>query len=126
MVLSARLGSLRPAWSPAHAVVNVAREHHPHGCGAQEEDERMKKMWLVGLLVASVLIAGTASAGENIKIGVSVWLGYAPLYLAKEKGFFQKRGLDVDVVVINSPVDRRAAHSRPIGSRASPPPWIPW
>ena len=40
---------------------------------------------------------------------MSVWLGYAPLYLAKEKGFFQKRGLDVDVVVINSPVDRRAA-----------------
>ncbi len=69
----------------------------------------MKKVWLVGLLVFSVLFAGTAVAGENIKLAVSVWLGYAPLYLAKEKGFFQKRGLDVDVVVINSPVDRRAA-----------------
>jgi hypothetical protein len=62
----------------------------------------MKKVWVVGLLVISVLFAGTAFAGENIKIAVSVWLGYAPLYLAKEKGFFQKRGLDVDVVVINS------------------------
>jgi NitT/TauT family transport system substrate-binding protein len=69
----------------------------------------MKKLWLVGLVLASVLLTGTAYAGENIKIAVSVWLGYAPLYLAKEKGFFQKRGLDVDVVVINSPVDRRAA-----------------
>ena len=69
----------------------------------------MRKMWVVALLVVSVLFAGTAFAGENIKIAVSIWLGYAPLYLAKEKGFFQKRGLDVDVVVINSPVDRRAA-----------------
>jgi NitT/TauT family transport system substrate-binding protein len=69
----------------------------------------MKKVWLTSLILASVLFAGTAVAGENIKIAVSVWLGYAPLYLAKEKGFFQKRGLDVDVVVINSPVDRRAA-----------------
>jgi NitT/TauT family transport system substrate-binding protein len=45
----------------------------------------------------------------GVKIAVSVWLGYAPLYLAKEEGFFHKRGLDVHVVVINSPVDRRAA-----------------
>lgn len=69
----------------------------------------MKRVWVVGLLVISLLLSGTAFAGENIKLAVSVWLGYAPLYLAKEKGFFQKRGLDVDVVVINSPVDRRAA-----------------
>jgi NitT/TauT family transport system substrate-binding protein len=58
----------------------------------------MKTRWLVGLLAVAILFGGTAWAGENIKIGVSIWLGYAPLYLAKEKGFFQKRGLDVDVV----------------------------
>jgi NitT/TauT family transport system substrate-binding protein len=68
-----------------------------------------KKLCLVSLVLASVLVTGTAFAGENIKIAMSIWLGYAPFYLAKEKGFFQKRGLDVDVVVINSPVDRRAA-----------------
>ncbi len=69
----------------------------------------MRRMWLVGMLVAVVLLAGTAWAGETIKLGMSTWIGYAPLYLAKEKGFFQKRGLDVDVVVIESPADRRAA-----------------
>jgi NitT/TauT family transport system substrate-binding protein len=69
----------------------------------------MKKMWLVGMMLVLVLIAGTAFAGETIKIGMSTWLGYAPLYLAKEKGFFQARGLDVEVVVIESPADRRAA-----------------
>jgi NitT/TauT family transport system substrate-binding protein len=69
----------------------------------------MKAKWSIVLALAIVLMAGPALAGEQIKIAVSVWLGYAPLYLAKEKGFYQKRGLDVDVVVINSPVDRRAA-----------------
>jgi len=69
----------------------------------------MKRMWCVGVLVAALLIAGSASAGEPIKLGMSTWLGYAPLYLAKEKGFFQKRGIEVEVVVIESPADRRAA-----------------
>jgi NitT/TauT family transport system substrate-binding protein len=69
----------------------------------------MKKAWLVGILVAVALLAGTAWAGETVKLGMSTWLGYAPLYLAKEKGFFQKRGVDVEVVVIESPADRRAA-----------------
>ena len=69
----------------------------------------MRKMWLLGLVFALVLVGGTAYAGEPIKLGMSTWLGYAPLYLAKEKGFFQKRGLDVEIVVIESPADRRAA-----------------
>jgi NitT/TauT family transport system substrate-binding protein len=69
----------------------------------------MKKVWLIALVVAFTFAAGAAAAGEPIKLGMSTWLGYAPLYLAKEKGFFQKRGLDVEVVVIESPADRRAA-----------------
>jgi NitT/TauT family transport system substrate-binding protein len=50
-----------------------------------------------------------SASAEPIKLGMSTWLGYAPLYLAKEKGFFQKQGVDVEVVVIESPSDRRAA-----------------
>ncbi len=69
----------------------------------------MKNAWVVGMMVLVLLIGGTAFAGEPIKLGMSTWLGYAPLYLAKEKGFFQKRGIDVEIVVIESPADRRAA-----------------
>jgi len=69
----------------------------------------MKKAWVVGVMLLALLIGGSAFAGESIKLGMSTWLGYAPLYLAKEKGFFQKRGIDVDIVVIESPADRRAA-----------------
>jgi NitT/TauT family transport system substrate-binding protein len=70
----------------------------------------MKKAWVGGMMVLALLmISGPALAGEPIKLGMSTWLGYAPLYLAKEKGFFQKRGIEVEVVVIESPADRRAA-----------------
>ncbi len=69
----------------------------------------MKKSWMVGILIFLFLVAGSSQGAEPIKLGMSTWLGYAPLYLAKEKGFFQNRGLDVEIVVIESPADRRVA-----------------
>jgi NitT/TauT family transport system substrate-binding protein len=68
----------------------------------------MKKSWFLGGVVLVALMAAPVSA-EPIKLGMSTWLGYAPLYLAKEKGFFQKLGVDVEIVVIESPADRRVA-----------------
>ncbi len=69
----------------------------------------MKKAWVVGSIAILFLLAGSTFAAEPIKLGMSTWLGYAPLYLAKEKGFFQKQGLEVEIVVIESPADRRVA-----------------
>jgi len=69
----------------------------------------MKKSWIAGMMVLVFLLAGSAFGAEPIKLGMSTWLGYAPLYLAKEKGFFKKQGVEVEVVVIESPADRRAA-----------------
>jgi len=69
----------------------------------------MKKQWIAAGMVSVFLIVGSAFGAEPIKLGMSTWLGYAPLFLAKEKGFFQKQGVDVEVIVIESPADRRAA-----------------
>ena len=46
---------------------------------------------------------------EPIKIAVSAWTGYAPLYVAKEKGIFEKNGVNVDIQMIGSVADRRTA-----------------
>jgi NitT/TauT family transport system substrate-binding protein len=73
-----------------------------------EEGKGMKKSCFILGVVLVLLMAASVSA-EPIKLGMSTWLGYAPLYLAKEKGFFQKQGVEVEVVVIESPADRRAA-----------------
>ena len=50
----------------------------------------MKKGWVGGMMILLFLLSGPGLAAEPIKLGMSTWLGYAPLYLAKEKGFFQK------------------------------------
>ena len=48
---------------------------------------------------AAVLLAtlGTTAAAQETKvaIGIAGWTGFAPLTLAKEAGFYKKRGLDV-------------------------------
>ena len=69
----------------------------------------MKKGCFVGVVILLVAFVVASAPAEPIKLGMSTWLGYAPLYLAKEKGFFQKQGVDVEIVVIESPADRRVA-----------------
>jgi len=56
-----------------------------------------------------LLLTGTAFGKEKVVIGVSKWVGYAPLYLAQEKGLFKEKGLDVEVKVIEALPERRAA-----------------
>src|SRR5437016_1936736 len=33
-----------------------------------------------------------------LRIGVTQWIGFAPIYIARDKGFFAKEGVKVDVV----------------------------
>lgn len=42
-------------------------------------------------------------------IGQSTWVGYAPLFIAEQKGFFKNYGADIKVNVIESAADRRSA-----------------
>ncbi len=53
------------------------------------------------LLAAAVLVsaAGLANAG-TIRIGHTTWVGYGPMYLARDLGYFKDMGLDVDLQVI--------------------------
>ncbi|MCW5623215.1 MAG: ABC transporter substrate-binding protein [Burkholderiales bacterium] len=57
--------------------------------------------WLriAALVFAATLFAGTAQAGK-LRIGHTTWVGYGPLYLARDLGYFKEGGLDVDLRVI--------------------------
>lgn len=46
---------------------------------------------------------------DTVKIAVSSWIGYAPLYVAAEKGFYEKNGVKVELQTIQSVADRRTA-----------------
>ena len=75
----------------------------------------MKKMitvMLAILLVASLVLAGCSSKEEerqSLRIGVMSDLGAAPFVVAKENGFFDKLGLDVEITVFKSATDRDTA-----------------
>ena len=50
---------------------------------------------LAGLVLTA--IAAPAQA-ETIKIGLQPWLGYGPLWIAQEKGFFEQNGVDAELI----------------------------
>src|SRR6476659_6753100 len=65
----------------------------------------MKKCLHVIALVMAVAIATTAEAQERVKLHISTaakTLGYGPLWIASRMGFFERQGLDVDVVAIRA------------------------
>ncbi|HEY6433929.1 MAG TPA: ABC transporter substrate-binding protein, partial [Acetobacteraceae bacterium] len=54
---------------------------------------------LFGLALLPTFGARVASA-DTVKIAHSTWVGYGPLYIARDKGFFKQNGVDVDLVVM--------------------------
>jgi NitT/TauT family transport system substrate-binding protein len=50
-------------------------------------------------LAVTITPAGDAAA-EKLKFAHSTWVGYGPLYIAQEKGYFKDEGLDVELIVI--------------------------
>ncbi len=66
-------------------------------------------MVLVLLLsVVYVITMKQTQAPKPMIIIHQTWIGDAPLYLAKEKGFFEKRGVDVQILRIEPTQERRA------------------
>jgi NitT/TauT family transport system substrate-binding protein len=63
--------------------------------------------WVAAIAAAWMgLAAGTAAQADTVTIAHSTWVGYGPLYIAQEKGFFKKNGVDVDLVVMEDPKER--------------------
>ncbi|UOR02647.1 aliphatic sulfonate ABC transporter substrate-binding protein [Leucobacter allii] len=53
--------------------------------------------------------AAGASAGEAFRMGTQPWLGYGQWYVADEQGFFEDRGVDVELSNFNADADVNAA-----------------
>ena len=62
-----------------------------------------RAMWLwISVVLIGAIAAGSAAA-EPLKIRYSIWVGYGPLFIAKEKGYFKEEKVDVDLVNIEDP-----------------------
>jgi len=65
--------------------------------------------WKLGaLLIGAALLAGLGgiAKADTIKLAHSTWVGYGPLYIARDKGIFKAHGVDVDLIKIEKPTDR--------------------
>jgi NitT/TauT family transport system substrate-binding protein len=49
------------------------------------------------LIMGSAVLATTASADEKIRILCPTWLGFSPVLVAKDLGYFKDAGIDVDL-----------------------------
>ncbi|MBV8963517.1 MAG: ABC transporter substrate-binding protein, partial [Hyphomicrobiales bacterium] len=61
---------------------------------------------LVGGVAVGALTSSTPSAADTIRIAHSTWVGYGPLYVARDKGIFKNHGIDVELIVMEDPKDR--------------------
>jgi NitT/TauT family transport system substrate-binding protein len=63
------------------------------------------------LVLALVATAATTTLAfaEPVRIGRQPWLGYGPLWVAAEKGYFEDHGIDVELVNFNWDQDVNAA-----------------
>ncbi len=62
-------------------------------------------------LVLLVSAYGSVAAQEplHLKLGYSAWVGYGPLFIAQDQGYFADNGLEVELVDVENPSDRFVA-----------------
>ena len=46
---------------------------------------------------------------RKFRVGLGPWIGFGPLYLAQEKGFFKEAGLEVELTVLTGIAERNSA-----------------
>ena len=105
--------------------------HYDSNTIRQEDKTMIRKHLkkLAALLLCSLMVfnmtacgSGNASGGSSssggesakttkIRLAFPTWVGYVPLYIAQEKGFFKKYGLDVELSVIEGLGERKMALS---------------
>lgn len=57
----------------------------------------------------NLIQAQPATGSPPLRIGLNIWPGYGAFFIADEKGFFQREGVNVDIQIIQNDPDREAA-----------------
>jgi NitT/TauT family transport system substrate-binding protein len=73
------------------------------------------------LLLLASSVGCRKQADLTFRIGLGPWVGFGPLYLAQDKGFFRDAGLKVDLIVLTGLAERNSAlQSNRIDALAAP------
>jgi NitT/TauT family transport system substrate-binding protein len=72
-----------------------------------------RHLGLIAAIFGAITLAGTfapvPATADPVKIGFNIWVGFGPLYIARDKGFFQQRGIDVDLIIIEQVTEKFGA-----------------
>lgn len=70
----------------------------------------LRALAVAGLISTSFMgLSASAEAAEKLTVAHSTWIGYGALYIAKEKGYFDEAGVDVELKIIEASSDAIAA-----------------
>lgn len=61
------------------------------------------------IVAAGALLATATAQAEPLRVRYAVWVGFGPLFVAAEKGFFEREGVDVELIEIDDHVAAFAA-----------------
>lgn len=64
--------------------------------------KRLTTWALIGVMLGALGLA-PAAAAEPLKIRYSIWVGYGPLFLARDKGYFKAENVDVELINMDDP-----------------------
>ena len=67
---------------------------------------------LASLIVVALLSTSACQKSADTRtyrIALGPWVGFGPLYLARDKGFFKEQGVDVDLIVLTGVAERNSA-----------------
>jgi NitT/TauT family transport system substrate-binding protein len=72
-----------------------------------------RHLGLVAAIVGGITLAGmlapAPALADPVRISVNTWVGFGPLYLARDKGFFQKHGVEVELILADNTAEKYAA-----------------
>lgn len=74
--------------------------------------EKMKRLVSTTALVLALALAGPAAAADQIRMLAPTWLGFAPVYVANDLGYFKELGLEVDYKFEDDRANVMAAYAR--------------
>jgi len=64
---------------------------------------------LVAVTLLATLSCQNSSESQKLRIALGPWVGFGPLYLARDKGFFKEQRIEVDLIVLTGVAERNSA-----------------
>jgi NitT/TauT family transport system substrate-binding protein len=61
---------------------------------------RLRNLVTAAAALAVMAVTAASASADTMRLGMTTWVGYGPLFLARDLGYFKDLGLDVDLRII--------------------------